>query len=56
MKPRRRYNVAATVAAEKIIVRAFDILSPAKPAKYTMTAARIGPKIRYDKNSCPTSC
>jgi hypothetical protein len=49
------YNVAPTVAEEKRIVKAFDILSPAKPAKYTMMPPIIGPKIRYDKNSCPTS-
>lgn len=49
------YNVPATVAEEKIIVKAFDTLSPAKPAKYTMMAPMIGPKIKYDMNSCPTS-
>lgn len=49
------YNVAATVAAENTIVRVFDSLSLAKPAKYTMIPPMIGPKIRYDKNSVATS-
>ena len=40
------YNVTATVAEEMTIVKAFDILSPAKPAKYTMMAPMMGPKIR----------
>ena len=56
MKPRSMNSVATTVAAEKTIVRAFDILSPANPATYTTRAPMIGPKIRYDRNSWITSC
>jgi hypothetical protein len=49
------YKVAATVAEEKMIVKAFDVLSLVNPAEYTMLAPMIGPKIKYDKNSCSTS-
>ena len=56
LKLRSMNSVAATVAAEKIIVRAFDILSPANPAAYTTMAPMIGPKIKYDRNSWVTSC